>query len=291
VDDDPKGNKDHKEAENYLQYIEDTYVFDGPSGLYKPKTHTIQKEGQDQRHVEIHNQPVIVAEPAKSKTDWPMVFVTFLGVCASIISIILLYINAIFVHDQWREMHESTLQSIRSADAANEQVRQSREAAAQFKRQFIQEQRPYLWLDDEDKYPPRVWIDPPGTGANAGKLAVEIFITNFGKTPAIHVGSYSYVSAQMLNVEDDIHWENFPKVHEGIYAPGGGFSKTGRSEKVVSRLIVAPVPSSPDEVSPYAIHALIKYTDQSGTPYCSEICIVWQKNQVWKKCQHHNEIK
>ena len=297
---DSQSEKHYHNSERYLEQTSDGYSINPHTGIYEPASHKETSEVTQNRRIKLEEKSTSDSQARETGSDRFDLFFSSLQPLGRWYGRIDIFPHSgsvvldswPFAQKQWRENAQYYRSKV--LDPPTSPTNRSNnlgEAMAQSKRQFIQEQRPYLWREDEDKVPPRVWIEPPGAGTNAGKLAVDLSISNFGKSPALHVGSYSYVSAEMPNVEDDVHWEAFPKIHEGIYPPGGGFSKTGHSDKVVSSSILRAVPSGPGEVSPFTIHTLIKYTDYSGTPYSSEICVVWQRNLVWKKCKRHNEMK
>ena len=199
---------------------------------------------------------------------------------------------------QWSAMNEATRQATRAADEAHDQVEQAKRALLQSKRQFVDDQRPYLWLDESDASPKGyVQVEPYGSGVNTGKLAAEIWLKNFGKSPAINVHSYAYISTGTKNLENDVHWERLEAdLHRGvgsIYAPGGTFFKTARSVDIVDpnllRRSAVPVPTQSAPIG--AIHLRIVYFDQSGHKYITEVCRLLQANPVGTACRNHNLLQ
>lgn len=172
-----------------------------------------------------------------------------------------------------------------------EQTKASRDFATLTKKQFTQDQRPYLWQYDtpasDHDHDTHLHIESPDADPLvAQKLEVLVWIKNFGKSPALNVHSYGYVSVKSPHPEGDTNWKGFSdKDVGGIYPPGGEFSISARTADKV------PLDFLATHHNPYttllAIHVLITYSDQSGGNYKSLICIAVQGNAVGKRCNQN----
>jgi hypothetical protein len=182
-----------------------------------------------------------------------------------------------------------------SRKSGEDQIRQSATALDATKNQFIQDQRPYLWYDDDEmvRTKSQPWIDGSSNGDfNAGKLSWSIWIRNFGKSPAIRTHSFGYISVTQPNPEDPESWAK-GKLSEkgagGIYPPGSGFFVTARTKDRVPAPIAAFFHNQPVEVM--AAHIEVVYYDLSGNRYTSTICLAMQGNGVSKTCNKEGKVQ
>jgi hypothetical protein len=290
---DPQRNKDQDGSAEYLSKIADAYFFDRSSGLYKPKTYKGQDEVDPQKEAEVAKLPKPLWVQAKSGTDYAQIILECLGLFIGALTFVLLGLTVFYAHKQWREMHDSVVQSTRAADEAHAAVGKAGEALIQSKKQFVQDERPYLWNDEEKSTSAGgCTIDKPGSGSNTGKLNCMLWFKNFGKSPAIKVHSFAYISIDVADPMNDIHWDRFPLTGGAIYPPNGFFFKNARSKNPVDPSSLRTTHTANPEVpNLFAIHVLIEYFDQSGTRYTSEMCELQQANGVTKICDKHNEIR
>ena len=186
--------------------------------------------------------------------------------------------------------------STRAADAANDAVRQGKAALTQSREQFIEDERPYMWMDTSKGLGP-FSIEPPGMGDNAGKVRIDIEVKNFGKSPALKVHSFGYISVTGSDPENDIRWPQmkgkFIAVGGGVYPPEDTFFKSVRSDEVADPITAQFINARTASTTktPITLHLRIEYFDRSGTKYVSEICERMQANHVSVRCQDHNQIK
>lgn len=173
------------------------------------------------------------------------------------------------------------------------QATNSKDFATLTKEQFAKDQRPYLWKEVDEKGvehvgEPRFELVYPDL--SIGEISIDLWLKNYGKSPALEVRSLAYIS-DGPGGEDDVDWTSFPQEGGGIYPPGGAFSKTARTRHPVSRSAMQFRPIT-DLKTPnlWAIHILVKYSDQNGNRYSSEICTVVQANGVSKRCKKNNHM-
>lgn len=191
------------------------------------------------------------------------------------------------------EAQKQTLQVTKTASEAHASVEQAKTAEGISRKQFIQDQRPYLWIDD--KVPEYNFVmrfeAPDQSRPQTGRIATELLFRNYGKSPAIGVRSFAYISTS-LDPANDIDWSDMPPKGEGgIYPPGGTFTKTPRTKSDVGIALTYPRPINLDGNNDvWAMHALIEYSDQSGASYVSEVCRIRQFNGFMKKCSNHKKL-
>jgi hypothetical protein len=57
---DPHGEDEKNQASKYLRRIDDTYVFDQASGVYKSKPNDAEYKGRKNLREELFSQPIVV---------------------------------------------------------------------------------------------------------------------------------------------------------------------------------------------------------------------------------------
>jgi len=167
----------NRQAEKGFRHIDDTYIFDPSSGIYQPKSYAERNQIHKENSQEVH-QHTHLAPTGGNGASWLQALFTALGVMVSIITAGLLLLTIIFAKKQWSEMHQATIQSIRSADAAASAAQTSSDILRNSRREAEIENRPILWVT-KDLGAPQI---EPSSG-----LAWEWHITNYGRTPALDV--------------------------------------------------------------------------------------------------------
>jgi hypothetical protein len=172
-----------------------------------------------------------------------------------------------------------------------DQNQTSRDFATLTKKQFAQDQRPYLWLEHGSGKNMTLGREPPLAGFNAGKLFSNIWIKNYGKSPAIRVHSYAYISIKLPNPEYDVNWKKFSEAGAGaIHPPGDDFFITARTDETVPPDFIAKMGMDSNNTV-LAIHIRLVYYDESGNRYESVICMAGQANGIPKSCNVEGKIK
>jgi hypothetical protein len=296
MDRDSESKKYHRNSKRYLDQTSHTYSINPSSGLYEPNPQKEAQEVSENRRVQIEENPL----PIQSRRDWKDFFdiiasgtgllIASVGILISFFTAILLFFTVIFARKQWTEMHRTTIQSIRSADASNEAAQQAKVAIFQSKHQFIQDERPYLWTIEDRDHPEGPLHVNLEEGEYNNKIAFRYWIKNYGKSPALKVRSESYISFNRIDPEDDIQWKGFPD-RSGIYAPGDSYFKTAFSKELADASTAQALRERPAKnLPPIAIHVRIEYFDQSGNRYMTELCMVTQPNGVIANCKKHNNL-
>ena len=190
------------------------------------------------------------AEQSADKPDWRK----DITLCIEALGLAALIVYTVFSILQWAQIRYTNRLTARALDGSDktlqatlnklqgqideahglviqsgEQVAQAKSALRQSKEQFIEDQRPYLWLDDDAAHPQTVRVDSSGSGPNSGKLASEFTIKNYGKSAAMRVHSVTYISAGISDPENDIHWDRYAtelrKGAGGIYLQATRFTR------------------------------------------------------------------
>src|SRR6266403_3858865 len=96
---DPKDN-DKRNPKRYLRNIDDTYIFDADTGIYKPRAEETEQERKRQ-HPGSNPESRFFTNP---RTDWRPVLV---ATCVSLLTIVLLFFTVRYSRLQYREMRRS----------------------------------------------------------------------------------------------------------------------------------------------------------------------------------------
>lgn len=123
MDSDDRRSRYQDGADRYLRHVDDTYVFDESSGLYKPISRHKQNDAEEKRRVEVQGQPLRI----QTKVDWDWLDILFktLGFLATVATLVLLWLTVRYAHRQWKamdqtlgEVQKQTVSVKESADAA-----------------------------------------------------------------------------------------------------------------------------------------------------------------------------
>ena len=117
MSEDPKRYQDHTDSSKCLRQIEDIYVYDPSSRLYKPKTTTHNDEAKQSVQTNFYDQPIRVRAITRTETDWIMFGLTLVGILVSCLTLALLLLTVNYARKQW---HEMEAQSKNSTDALTE---------------------------------------------------------------------------------------------------------------------------------------------------------------------------
>ena len=213
------------------QAHEDFYSDDGTVFSYDRGSRLYKKNSQPNEHPR-HDQEAQTQLP--TLVDAHVRRDTFAFTISTIIALATYLIIVIYTYYAARQVNASeganyaALKAIReSGHAAGNALEEAKKALTQSRDQFIQDERPYMWTSEPVGYG---FIHPQNTnsGANSGKIACDVIFKNYGKSPAIKVRSYTYISTNVPDPENDIDWSTLTKV-EGVYPPGATFTATSRS--------------------------------------------------------------
>lgn len=178
-----RGDNQQDSPERYLRQVDDTYVFDEASGLYKPIRRRKEKEITHQGQVEIN--PNLIQTETRVQRDWLDFFLKALGFLISLFTLVLLIFTVCYARKQWKEAKRTADASICAAKAAASEAKTAREA-------FVTQNRPWLSLKNITC---DVCTDisggsgPPGANlrGTATITGLKAEIANSGRTPAKNV--------------------------------------------------------------------------------------------------------
>jgi hypothetical protein len=272
------GAENHnRNAEKYLRDTETSYTVNLQSGLYEP----YRQDRQDERNSEPAQQ-INSARPKGSWADWINVWVGFAigigGIAVSVLTLFLLILTVHYAKAQWAEMHESTIQSTRSVDAANQAIKQAHD-------QFISELRPFIYFASKDE-----------SGFDRDRrFWVALYPVNYGKTPAFGVrGSRKmFVGTEALK-QADAWFANLEKAPHALI--GSGIMPPSQSVDGYHTIISDDpiLPNDPALAKDFGIvfTERLQYTDLYRTDfYQTDYCYGRLASGAVGQCPSHNKIK
>jgi hypothetical protein len=134
---DPKGNEDQSESTTYLRQVDDTYVFDAASGLYKPKTYEPTNAVNSEPKEENANFPKPLWIEANAGTDYAQLIVDGLSVVVGILTLTLLALTVHYAKKQWGEANRSAAATEIAAIASKDAANTARAALTDVQRAFV----------------------------------------------------------------------------------------------------------------------------------------------------------
>jgi hypothetical protein len=174
------GQKNKNQPRYELRNIDDTYVFDAASGLYKPKSHESQEKRQNKPTHVVYDSPIHV----RTGTDW----------YAAILSALTLLVVSYYTHVTAGILDMSQVAAAENLVSTNA-ARNSADTASkslQFAHdQFRFEQRPYVFITDRGfsdvqqntSFAHKTLLKYLGTNE---KPSINVEYRNLGRSPAIH---------------------------------------------------------------------------------------------------------
>jgi hypothetical protein len=292
---DPKNRYKCKSADE-SRNIDDTYIFDPGTGIYKPKTIETDQE-RTRKQAGTNRRSRFFTDP---KTDWrPILIATFV----SLLTVALLVATVHYTRLQWLEMKKAATASKRSADDADKSLLKSEEFFKRDQRAYV-----YVRLIAEKNNGFTEW--PISVTAHIG---VNFQAVNSGKTPANDTQHFGLVSFQESNKiegesrafekasrdtrilrKNPLTVEGGAPVLPGVSIPNTFFT--------ISTIVIGLPPLwTSDEISDIATSApkrfvyvagTIEYRDVFNELHVTEYCARWSNlNSNWEFCQTHNKIE
>jgi hypothetical protein len=152
--------------------------------------------------------------------------------------------------------------------------------------QFRLDQRPYVWISEPGPFL-RV---PHGPGNTSDKLAFQLKLTNYGKSPAIHCQMDARIAIGE-NAWKTIVWKSLDADKGSILPPGKVDFNDAFSDQPVSEEFFRQV-ISPGIMKPIQVLGHIQYFGTDGTPYSSDFCFGRTIDPpTVSYCPYRNEIK
>jgi hypothetical protein len=171
------------DADKYLRQIDDTYVFDEASGIYRPVSRAKEQETANRKRVEIEPQPLGI----HVRRDWIDLTLKFFGFVVSVGTLGLLVLTVLYAYKQWQEAN-------RSANAAECTARIAQDSLRNQEQSFITDQRAWVGLGNAT-------CEKCSNAMKSINVSEpKFFILNTGKTPALHVRVEAYPIVKIYKI-------------------------------------------------------------------------------------------
>ena len=160
--------------------IDDPYVLDAASGLYKPKSYDSEDKGKTQTHHVVYEGPIDV----KTRRDWISIVLTALTLVA-----LVKYTD--ITNNIYGTSQVTAVASIEASRATRNSVDLAQQALQLSKDQFRVEERPWIVPTTAAANPQKEFVmvafgaDNKPTGDMVFNVVVNV--ENVGKTPAVHL--------------------------------------------------------------------------------------------------------
>ena len=269
---DKPNRKDASGPSRYLRQVDDTYVLDSSSGIYKPKTETssTQLAGTGKK------TPFYLHIPH----DW-------LALVISVATLILLGVTVYFARLQWIEMRDATLATKKAATAAETAANVASQALKESGNQFKIDERPYLIKE---------YIRLAAKPAMNEKLYGEVLWKNTGKTPALRARIQLKIDVLDKEPNTPLEWLNNAKKQKARNEIG---STLGRSSFLSGDNPLGPVDYGKIKTkkSHVYIFGAISYADIFGGTHETFVCARYDPDSVnelylWPcEGEHANDVK
>jgi hypothetical protein len=172
--------EDKYNPDRYLRNIDDSYVFDATTGLYKPKTYNEQTQS-DNKKPGSHPRFRIFTDP---KRDW-------VAITVGVLTLIVVGLYTHYARKQWQEAHRTAEQAVISACAAKSAAETADATLKNSQAQWRIEERPYLFATPQGGFNSTVKTGQTTiiTTDPQGKIFadVTVSVTNSGRSPATDV--------------------------------------------------------------------------------------------------------
>lgn len=259
-----------KAATHYLEKVRGRYVFNKSSGLYEAKSERTEKQCEESSAGASRRTPFHV----DLRRDWIVIIV-------SVVSLFLFGITIHYARLQWHEMHESTIQSTRAANTANRAVDIANTALTQSKNQFVQDERPYVWITDNIQLGETSSSDPIAPN----RIAVNYDILNYGKSPALNVQMVANIAVGD-KAERQTALKAFNKSGGSIMPPTKGANASAISD-------TPPYPNfhTYGDKHKIVVYGRIRYNDLYGNVYISDWCLAYVGAIHPSNCPDRNRMK
>jgi hypothetical protein len=265
------------EPSRYSRNIDDTYIFDPSTGLYKREAIETEQE-RARKQAGTNRRTRFFIDP---KTDWRPIIIT---VTVSLLTVALLVATVHYARLQWKEMK-------RGADAAHDSAIAAQNAISQAHSQFQQDARPYIWLTNTGMGNPEYfWPEnmPKADPKTHGQIIWTYHFTDYGKTPAYNVVTVS----RRIKVGKNSKFKNsygfkIGKGTGGPIPPGKDDFNTAVSDPGLSRQEFDQLINVDEGIS---IEVVIRYTDAEGAKYETGMCFTKQALGSIQYCDTGNYI-
>jgi hypothetical protein len=303
-------SKDKYEGDNQLEArlknVEETFIFDSDSGIYKPKRHQSEKEREAKQRGASWRSAFFV----RTSSDGCLIAIGTFSAFVAFVTMFVVGIYTYYAKQQVEQMRIATKASQTSAIAAQRTVKNSEDF-------FLIEQRPYIVV--QQNYP--MFVDIPPTPKTPVRVNVQL--QNIGKTSAIQVVTkvhfFPYRSKLLKNMttaEGREERQKYISMLESKFTEMRIADEKER-EKLKALAAISPgtdVPpnqiilTTPKEEYPmqpadtgllisqelmFLVVGRASFTDSHGKIYVSEYCYQFfgPYPQIWHICDSHNRFQ
>ncbi len=182
-----------------------------------------------------------------------------------------------------RALENSKIQFAQSQDVSKTQFNQAQSTSW---KQFVTDQRPYVWLTN-DLGP--FTIASHSSGNTSEKLAFNFHFTNYGKSPAIYCRSEGRIVFGK-NAENTIYFRSLDPKGGTIIPPRKDAFNTAWSDSPVDPALLTRIQTA-GTIEYVTVSEYIQYSDTSGNTYSSEFCLQRNPGPGITFCKDHNSIK
>lgn len=254
-----------KNATRYLRQIDDTYVYDSASGLYKPKSADAEARSQDQQHGRSGSSPFFV----NIRRDWLAIGISFLTLLA-------VAIYAYYAARQWTEMKKAAEAAKKSADIAACALESNTEALHLTERAWVGVER----VDGDI----RLGADEP--------LNLKVTYINSGRAPALKLHVATETDCEPEKIVPKIIYTEQDAMRDGhfVLVPGQEYKSTFENSN--SKTVCSPANMELIRIKRgfFYILGTLWYYDAFNIKHHTDFCTSIQPGSVgYKPCRFHND--
>jgi hypothetical protein len=242
--------------------VDDIYVFDGTSGLYKPHSESSEKQAENHATHVILETPI----PVRVGRDWLALFV-------SVLTLLVLALYTSYTHVQADLATVTTAETLVGVHAARDSADTAKQVSDNATKSFHVSERPYVTVDNVEF---DTALEPDQD------IGFSVICDNSGRSPALKV---SYVTTAFL----DNKRIGEPVAHEGATVIASGHPTKNHFIMNFSSPDITHIKASDNA---FKIQGEIKYTDIFGEWHPTTWCFLYDgKQKVFKFCQSGNDVK
>jgi hypothetical protein len=251
-------NKDCSHSE--LRTIDDTYVFDVSSGLYKPKSY----EGTDSSRENA--KEILWKDPVPIKRDW-------FAIVISVVTLVFLILYTEHARVQADMARIAATENLVAANAARDSADTAKQVADNATTSFHISERPYVTVVS-------VEFDVP-LEANK-EIGLSVICDNSGHSPALKVVHITTAFMNGKRIGDPIG-------HEGASVIASAHPTKKHFLVNFSDTDVGLMRSNTDA---FKVRGDIKYTDIFGEWHPTTYCATYDgKEKIFKFCPSGNDVR
>jgi hypothetical protein len=278
-----QGKQYQSNVDEFLRQTRDSHLINPATGIYEPHSLYVQKAENRPKPGSISEQPFFVSSNPLWTDRFTAVAAT-VGALTSAATLILLILTVWYAHKQWQEAK-------RTADAAVSANGTSQKAFEQSRKQFSEEQRPYVWVTATGLGGPEYYLPPeikPSDMSPHGQIYWTFHYTNYGKAFAKNL----IFSSSEIRLGKESHFRRsngFIPLKVGMPLPTSKDDfRTIVSEPGISKAEYDKLMNQDMGIS---IRMKAIYTDLDGGDYETSMCFTRLKTGAIQYCDMDNYMK